>query len=173
MIVVLIGLSLIALASQTHQANLTSNFFKTVIYISPLIVVALGLWFLKSKANLASFGLASISGLCFGMTAVGGRIIIYPHPIWHIISNLLAWIIVVYAILGLFFFTTALQRISATAVNSTMVGFQTIIPTTIGIIFLGDTAKGGHWLFVILGIILVLGGCLYITTRPHIRAKLS
>ncbi len=170
MIVVLIGLGMIAVATHSHQANIIGSAFKLILSISPLIVIVIGFWCLKTKTRSASFGLAALSGVCFGMTSVGGRILIYPDPVWHIVSNILAWIIVIYAILGLFFFTTALQRISATAVNSTMVGFQTIVPTAIGIIFLGDTARQGRWALVALGTVLVLIGCLYVTSSSQSKS---
>jgi drug/metabolite transporter (DMT)-like permease len=164
---VLVGLIMIATATEANKATLASNFFKITLDLALLIIAAVGLWCLKNKTSLAAFGLSAISGICFSMVSVGGRILVYPHPGWHVISNPVIWMIIVYGALGLFFFTTALQRISATSVNSTMVGFQTIVPTVIGIAFLGDTAKRGHWPLVIIGTAIVLLSCIYITMNTQ------
>lgn len=162
MLVVIAGLALVALATTPHHAKPISETVKTVFILSPLVCLLVGGWALRSKSAVASFSLGALSGVAFGAASILGRVLVYPHPAWHVMANPLVWVLVLYAVLGLFFFTIGLQRASATSVNATMVGFQTVVPTLVGIWLLGDSAKSGLWGFVALGTILVLAGCLYI-----------
>ena len=74
------------------------------LHIARICDHLIGLWCLRTKTHLTAFGLAALSGVCFGMTSIGGRIfLVYPHPLWYIATNTIALAIVIYATLGPFF----------------------------------------------------------------------
>lgn len=161
-IVVLIGLGCLALASHSEQTAIVSQLIKLLILLTPVMLIAIGAISIRYNNRLSAALLAILSGAAFGGVSVIGRLFVYPDPIWLVIKAPLFWAIIVYGILGMVFFTAALQRTLATAVNGVMTSAQTVIPIIIGITLLGDTARSGLWLVMWIGGLFVVGGCSFI-----------
>ncbi len=67
----------------------------------------------------------------------------------------------------------ALQRAQATVVNATMTSSQTLIPTVVGIVFLGDSARHGLWSLVAVGIVLSVGGVVLLALSHEVAPQPS
>jgi drug/metabolite transporter (DMT)-like permease len=162
-VLVLIGLSMLALASHNENAASISSSIQMFVGFFPFVLIILGAPFIKSKSRFSSTALALLSGIGFGGVSVIGRIIIYPNPIWQVITMPLIYSLAAYAVIGMLFFTAALQRTLATSVNGLMVASQTIFPLSVGILLLGDTAKNNLWVLVYSGCLATVAGCMYIS----------
>jgi drug/metabolite transporter (DMT)-like permease len=154
--VALVGLGCLALASHSEKTASVGVPVKDSIVAAPVLLLAVGAIVLKVKSRLSTFVLAGLSGAAFGGVSIIGRLLVYPNPLWMVAKNSLFLALLVYGALGVFFFTTALQRTLATVVNGVMTSAQTLIPLLVGIIFLGDTARNGLWALVWIGCLLVV-----------------
>ncbi len=161
-VMVLLGLSGVALAAHTESTAVVSATTKNMIAALPLLLATVGAIAMRVQHKVGAFILAGLSGCAFGGDSIAGRIIVYPHPLWHVAANPLFWAVIAYGVVGLILFTAALQRTLATVVNGVMTSMQTIVPLIVGIVVLGDTARGGLWFPLWAGCLLVTTGCVYI-----------
>ena len=152
------GLIPLVVASSPEKAAPISNILRWLIVLTPIPLGLIGYFFARRKSYPASIGLAILGGLAFGGTSVIGRIFKLSQPTWHSIYSPLIFALIASGTLGILLFSIALQRAHATVINATMTASQTIIPTVVGIVFLGDSARNGMWYLVIIGISLVLFG---------------
>jgi hypothetical protein len=122
------------------------------LLLIPVPVALIGIICAKRKSYRAAVSLAALSGLAFGMTSVAARIFKTLHPLWHNIYNPYASVLLLSGALGILMFSVALQR-----------GRATIIPTLLGIVLLGDSARHGLWILVALGLVLTIASTLSLT----------
>jgi multidrug transporter EmrE-like cation transporter len=162
LLVILAGITLLALVSTPEKAAVVSNAIRWSIISAPLILIAVGTLFSSVKKKFSTYALAAVSGLAFGGVSIAGRAIIFTHSYFHLLLNPLLWATIVYGLIGILFFTTALQKASATAVNATMIACETLLPISIGLLFLGDRPKNNLWIVVAMGVILTLVGTIFI-----------
>lgn len=160
--IILAGLVLLALAASPEKAEPISNTLKWLIVLTPVPIAMAGYVLARGKSYGTAIGLAVLGGLAFGGTAVVGRIFRLSQPVWHTVYSPLIFALIASGILGILLFSIALQRAQATVINATMAASQTLIPAVIGIVFLGDHARGGMWYFVVLGTSLALGGVAFL-----------
>jgi len=160
----LVGLGLLAMASHPEATASVSVVIRYSVVGLPAVLATLGGLAVRSKSKYAAVSLATLSGTCFGFVSVVGRLLVYPSPIWLIAKNPLAWALIAYGALGMFFFTAALQRTHATITNGIMLSTQTIVPILLGIAVLGDTPRHGLWAILWLGCLLVVGSCIFIAS---------
>ncbi|MDB5176239.1 MAG: hypothetical protein JWM81_1097 [Candidatus Saccharibacteria bacterium] len=163
---ILVGLTLLAVASLPGKAEPVSTLLRWMVVLTPIPVALLGYVLARRRSYKTALGLAALGGLAYGTTSVMGRILTITHPFWHIIYNPLMVGIIVSGALGILLFSIALQRAQATTVNATMTSSQIVIPAIIGITFLGDTARSGLWYLVIIGTLLALGGVISLAKNP-------
>lgn len=164
---ILAGLVLLALVATPEQAAVIAPITKWAIILTPLGLVAIGSLFSTIEKRYATFILAAISGLAFGGVSIAGRALIFSHPYTHLISNPLLWATGIYGLLGILFFTIALQRAAASAVNATMIACETLVPICAGLFLLGDHPRDNLWVVVALGIICTLVGTMSIALRAE------
>jgi drug/metabolite transporter (DMT)-like permease len=170
--VVVIGLGVLALASHGESTAVATQSVKDSIVLLPIPLAVVGAAAVKLKGKFSSSLLAALSGIGFGFVSVVGRLLVYPHPIWLIVKDPLLWSLAAYGTLGLFFFTAALQRTLATISNGIMLSTQTLIPTLVGVIYLGDTARNGLWPLVWIGCLLVASSCVFMAVSDNIPPSL-
>jgi drug/metabolite transporter (DMT)-like permease len=167
-ITILVGLILVAIASSAGRSEPISNVVKWLIIFSPVPLGIAGYMLARHKSYRSTVGLAVLGGLAFGGTSVIGRIFSLSQPLWHTLYNPLIYALLASGILGILFFSTALQRAQATVMNATMTASQTLIPAVVGIAFLGDDARNGLWYLVVLGSSLTLGGVIMLAFSSRI-----
>jgi hypothetical protein len=160
--VVLVGLACLSMSSHSEATAVVSSLTRHTLLIAPVILAVIGATTVRSTHRRSAFWLSALSGCAFGGISIIGRILVYPTPLWLLVRNPLLWALLAYGILGMFFFTAALQRTFATVVNGVMTSTQTIVPLIVGILLLGDTARNGLWLPLWVGCGLVTAGSTYI-----------
>ncbi len=102
--------------------------------------------------------LALAAGLCFAAVAVSARTLHLPDPVWRIILEPAAWAIAVNGGAAAVLFVLALQRGTVTTVTGVVFTTQTVVPSTIGFLVLGDQVRPGLALLALIGFLLAVGG---------------
>jgi hypothetical protein len=155
---VLVGLMVLGAASEPATRPHIRAVVRWIVVFGPLALAAAGLVLARLRSATANVGLALLSGLAFGGTAISGRIISFNGGLWVIAREPLTFSVVAYAVLGLLLFTLAVQRGSATIMNAAMVSTQTLLPTLVGLLLLGDDVRGDAVFVVVAGCSLTLIG---------------
>ena len=158
-VVVVVGLVLLALAAAPDQVQPVGATFRLalVLGVGAVAVVAGALARFGSGGAL---GLAAVSGLAFSGTAVAGRVLVVPtHPL-DLLHEPVAWALVAYGGLGMLVFALALQRGPVTTTNAVLFAVETVVPTVVGVVVLGDRARSGRWGLMVLGVMAAVAGAI-------------
>jgi drug/metabolite transporter (DMT)-like permease len=161
-LIVVIGLALASLATSPSRAGTITAVAHNIVVYTPLILALIGIVFIYMRGRVSAVILALISGAAYGGTSVVGRIITYPDHLWLILIKPLFWALVMYAILGQYFFTIALQRNTGTRTNALMISTQTFFPAILGLIYFNDKIRSHYDILALLGSLLVVFGCMRI-----------
>jgi drug/metabolite transporter (DMT)-like permease len=167
------GLVLLALSSAPETASATSHHIRLAIILCPLALAASGAVAVRSNSRLSTALLAAISGLAFGGTSIVGRLLVLSRPYWHTAINPLFLALIGYGVVGIVFFTIALQRSHASVINAIMVAFETIVPICVGLFVLGDRPKPGLAIVMLIGAVVAVGGILLIARRSSAGNQLG
>ncbi len=84
-----------------------------------------------------------MAGLAFSGTAIAGRVVAIPDDLLQIVREPVAWALVGYGLIGILVFSIALQRGSVTTTNAMLFAVETVVPTLVGVVLLGDRARAG------------------------------
>jgi hypothetical protein len=170
--VILVGLVLLGLVATPEPAETVGKTVQLVLGLVPAGLLVIGIILAKLKSTSAMAGLAFVSGLAFGGGAIMGRMLIFPHPLIKLLWQPLVWSLVAYGLIGLLFFTIALQRALATTVNAIMIAAETSFPITIGFVFFNDRPRDNLWAMAVIGIGLALSGALLVAVT-HVDQPLN
>ncbi|HSX00221.1 MAG TPA: hypothetical protein VLH38_04260 [Patescibacteria group bacterium] len=155
---VMIGLVILGIASKPAAEAQVRSAVRWAIILAPLVIAAIGMILVRLRSMASGVGLALVSGVAFGGVSISGRIITLHDPWWSIFSEPLTWSLVAYGVLGLFLFTLALQRGSATIMNAALVATEALVPTVVGLLLLGDNAQGEAITTIVIGCTVTLIG---------------
>lgn len=151
-----IGLAFLAISAESEQAQPLAEFWRWVELSGVLLVGIAALVAVKLPAPRVGVGLAIASGIAFSGMAIAARSLDVPDPIWGLIKDPSFYSVCIYGLLGVMLFASALQRASVTTVTALVFGLETVIPSIIGIAFLGDSTREGMWPFALVGFIIAL-----------------
>ena len=107
---------------------------------------------LRQRPLFAAF----MGGISFSGVAIVSRTINVHLDLMSIVTNPLSWALVVYALIGLALFSMALQNALVTHVDATTYVVEIIIPTLIGLLFLGDHPRPGTAPLMYSGLLIVV-----------------
>jgi hypothetical protein len=157
----MVGLIILGAVAQPSSGHSMNQAFKIGLESAPVLLGILGLALLRTpQRTYSTFGLAALSGLAFGGTGLVARVIHIGHLTPHFI--LLSGALVLYGALGALFMAAALQRDTVNRVNGSLYASELVIPSVIGMIFLGDRARHGLWPVLVLGFICVIASVMVI-----------
>jgi len=152
----MIGLVLLALSAQPEQAQELALKWRWLELACVAVVGLLALGVTRLPERRVGIGLAIVSGVAFSGMGIAARSLEVPDPIWEVVKDPTAYAIVIYGALGLLFFASALQRATVTTVTALVFGIETVLPSLIGILFLGDRTRDGLWPLAVIGFALAL-----------------
>lgn len=168
--VIILGLTLLAIISSPEKSTILSSNIRYAVLLGPFMLLLVGFFSNFKKNKYSVFILAILSGLSFGGVSISGRALSLSTSYIHILVLPLFWSIIGYGLVGIIFFTLALQKSTATAVSASMIAGETILPIIFGISFLGDHPKDNLWLVLIVGVLLTLAGTIYIALKSEISS---
>ncbi len=150
------GLACLAISAESEQAQPLDTVWRWVELSGVILVVIAAFVASKLPPARVGVGLAIASGLAFSGMAIAARSLDVPDPFWELIKDPTFYSVCIYGLLGVMLFATALQRASVTTVTALVFGLETVIPSIIGILFLGDSTREGMWPVASVGFILAL-----------------
>ncbi len=152
------GLVLLALSAGTERDEVLGTGWYWAMVAATVPVALLGAVGLRLKQTAAAVVLGTAAGLAFAITAVAARALNLPHPWWRLLLSPALYAIVVGGLLGMLLFAAALQRVSVTTVTALVLGTETVVPSALGLAFLGDTIRPGFPAVAVAGLVLALVG---------------
>ncbi len=160
------GLALLALSAGAENARPPGFGFRLGLLVCAVALVPLGVVAARlagAKADKGA-GVGVVSGLGFGVTALGIRALDTGHPF----GDPALYAVVVSGVAAFLFFTVGLQRGSVTAVSAAVVVGETALPALVGVLALGDHTRTGYAPAAVVGFLLAVAGALVLSrfTEP-------
>jgi hypothetical protein len=167
LVALLLGFVLLAVSAEPGRATSPGPDGRPLLVAGVGVVVLIGVLSARLGGRRAGVGLALGAGLSFAGTGIAARQLDVPHVFWHIVADPVALALVAYGVLGILLFATALQRSSVTAVAALVFLVETVVPSAIGLFFLGDHARPHMAAIAIAGFILTIGASIALAQRSE------
>jgi hypothetical protein len=161
------GFALLAVSALPEHATTIGGLGKVLLVVGVIVVVIAGALGARLDNRKASATLALCAGLSWAGTGVAARVLQIPTPVWHLLVDPVALCLAAYGVLGALLFATALQRGSVTAAAALVFSVETVIPSLIGLAFLGDATRSGFALVATLGFVLTVGASIALARRSE------
>lgn len=123
---------------------------------------------LPGRAGVAALG--AMAGFGFGLVGIATRTLSKPLTVGGLLADPAAYAIVAAGVLSMLALATALQRGSVTQATAAMVVAETVIPSAIGLVFLGDRIRPGFEVVAGIGMVVAIGGAVALSRLGEIPA---
>ncbi|TXH43847.1 MAG: hypothetical protein E6Q90_05360 [Actinobacteria bacterium] len=133
-----------------------------LIVLTYLAARTTGRWSVSILGALAGFG--------FGLVGVATRSLAEPLTITGVLTDPAAYGLVVAGVVSILALATALQRGSVTQATAAMVVAETVIPSIIGLVWLGDRIRPGFDLVALGGMLVAIAGSVALSRLGEIPA---
>ena len=156
---VCVGLALLGISAGRENADLPSWGFRIGLTAAVPVLALLGWGATKLKDPAGAVTLGLVGGLFFGVVALAARSISdveWTH--WFVGPEI--YTLVVAGGLAFLFYTIGLQRASVTTVTAGMVIGETVLPSVVGVLALGDSTRHGFVPVAIVGFLLAVAASL-------------
>ncbi len=150
------GLALLAVSAAPSHAQPLDTVWRWVQLSGVILVVLAALAAARLPTERVGVGLSIASGISFSGMAIAARSLDVPDPFWELLKDPSFYSVCIYGLLGVMLFAAALQRAVVTTVTALVFGLETVIPSFVGILFLGDSTLEGMWPVALLGFIVAL-----------------
>lgn len=151
------GLVLLAISAGDAGPTLRSATFVAGLWIGVLVLALAGWWGLAARpAVAATFAGLGYAGSALAVRGVAG---------YDALSLLSALAVPAYGLLAFWLYSLALDRASAASASGSVIVYQTLVPSVVGVVWLGDQIRGGFAVGVIAGLVLAVGGALALARR--------
>ncbi len=161
------GFALLAVAAEPGEATALGQAGRWVLFAGVGAVLLIGLVGARFDDRRASIVLAVGAGLSWAGTGVAARVLHVPSPLWHVLFDPVALALAAYGVIGTLLFATALQRGSVTAAAALVFSVETVIPSAIGLAFLGDQARSGFAGVALVGVVATVGSSIALARRSE------
>ena len=112
--------------------------------------------------------LGALAGFGFGLVGIGTASLADPITVTGLLTDPAEWGVVVAGGISLLALATALQRGAVTQATAAMVVAETVIPSIIGLAFLGNRIRPGFEALMVIGMILAIGGAIALARMGEI-----
>jgi len=125
-----------------------------------LLLTLLAVGAARTRSGGGFVGLSLAAGLGFGGVAVSARVLPLPHPLWRAVGEVPLWTLAGYGVQSTVCYGAALAKGPVTVATALALAVETVLPGSIGLMFLGDRVRPGFGVVALVGFLLALGGCL-------------
>jgi hypothetical protein len=135
------------------------------------LAVALGGYLggqIKGRAAPAILGF--FAGLGFGVVALAARVMT-NLSIGALLANPATYALLIAGFVAFLFYATGLQRGKVTTVTAVVVVAETLVPSLVGVIVLGDGTRPGFVWLAVLGFVVAIGGALMLARFGEIAPE--
>jgi len=167
LVMLMFGFALLALSARPEHAASIGAAGKGILVGGVVVVAAAGIFSAGLDDRKAGIGLALGAGLAWAGTGIAARVLQIPSHTSRLLIDPVALCLVAYGILGVLLFATALQRGSVTAAAALVFTVETVVPSLLGVVFLGDRARAGFAPIALLGFVATLGASVALARRSE------
>ncbi|MGN6330094.1 MAG: hypothetical protein ACTHOD_00375 [Motilibacteraceae bacterium] len=150
------GLLLLAGSARPERAQPLPAVGGWLLLGAGLALAAVGAVTVRAGGRAAGPVCAACAGLAFGGAALAARALTVPHPLWHVVTDPLAWALVVHGVVGTMAYAAALLRTTATTTAAVTFAVETVVPAALGLALLGDSVRAGTAPLAALGFTLAV-----------------
>jgi drug/metabolite transporter (DMT)-like permease len=165
------GLVMLAATARPQAAHPVPRAAQALILAGVAVVAVLGAAAGRRPTVRSLTGLSVAAGLGFAGIGIAARSLIVPHPLWRLIAEPLAWAIAGYGVIATLLFATALQRGSVTTAAALTFAVETILPTAVGVAFLGDRARPSLAALAAIGFLLTVASAIALSRHTATSAR--
>jgi drug/metabolite transporter (DMT)-like permease len=155
---VTLGLVALGLSAGDDAVTDVPTWAKWLPLALSLLLIAGSMAAARIPGRLGVTVLGSIAGFGFGLVGIATRTLDQPLSLTGILTDPAAYGIVASGGLALLALATALQRGAVTAATAAMVVAETVIPSAVGLAFLGDRIRPGYQAVAAIGLVVAIGG---------------
>lgn len=138
-------------------------------WVGLLLLGAVALCGLALVAAKRPVVLAFVSGCGFSVVGLASRLLEIPaHDAWRALEQPMAWALLAGGLVAVVGYGLALDRGSATTVAAVSFSVETILPSVVGLVFLGDHIRPGMTWVAAAGFAVTLLGCLVLASRAEV-----
>lgn len=171
--VLIFGLVLLGASAHGQQAAHLSRLGGWMLLLGVGVVATGGVFAARLRGDRSGIALAACAGLGFSGTAIAARALHVPHRLWHLPMEPVAVALVLYGVLAMLMFASALQRGSVTATSAVMFSVETIVPSIVGLAVLGDRTRPHFEIVAAVGFVLTVGASVALARYTETAALLT
>jgi drug/metabolite transporter (DMT)-like permease len=155
------GLVLLGLSSSGAPAHAAPQWVAQAALVAVVFVAVTALIALRS--NVSGPPIALLAGLAFGLVGLSVRLLEAPSSLLGWFADPATFSLALAGALALLLYAAALQRWRVTSATAVVVALDTLVPASIGLLFLGDRAAPGRGLLAAAGFATALGGAVVLS----------
>lgn len=152
------GLVALGFSAEPSPAEVLPQFWHWALLFAVIPIMALGMFANRADDRWGTPLLAFSAGLGFTCVAVAARALHAPPELWKLALDPGAWAIAVNGAGAAILFALALQDGAVTMISAIVFATQTVVPSAIGLLVLGDSVRDGFLLAAIFGFLAAVGG---------------
>lgn len=141
-----------------------------MVLLAALGLFALAVLLIRRFGDRIAIMAGLIAGVLFGLLAVSVRIVpgIDPFDAGALLTSPAFYAILVGGGGGFYLFTVALQTGSVQGASAAIVVGETVIPSVVGILVLGDTTRPGWGIVALIAFIAAVAGAVTVASSPAV-----
>jgi drug/metabolite transporter (DMT)-like permease len=153
------GLALLGFAAASEGSEPAGTGFRVGLLLVTAALAAAGWIAGRAPERVRTPALGLVSGLCFGVVALAGRVLEVSGVV-AVLTDPAAYAVAAAGVLAMLFYTSALQRGSVTTATALMVVGETVVPSLIGVLVLGDSTRPGFAPVAVAGFVVAVAAAL-------------
>lgn len=161
---VAVGLVMLAVTAHEGPAKGTPSWLGPALLAAAVVGIGLGL--VGRRLGSAPL-LALAAGIGFSGVGIGARILPWHGSIVDVLDEPALWAILVHAALATIAYGYALDAGTATAVAAISFSVETLLPSAVGLAWLGDAVRPHTGPLAVAGFAVTLAGCLVLAGRSE------
>jgi drug/metabolite transporter (DMT)-like permease len=111
--------------------------------LGAVVVIAVLAWpASRTRSTLSTAALGALAGFAYAVVGIAGRLL----PGWtldRIVGSVVTYVLILSGLVAFFLYTLALQRGAVTVATTPLIVAQTVAPSLVGLVLLGDTTRPG------------------------------
>jgi drug/metabolite transporter (DMT)-like permease len=163
------GLGVLALASTAQEPPATSLAFRWGLLVATVLLWLAARFVAGRRVHSEVVDVALLGALAGSLYGIGDAAlrVIDRVAIASLFTNPAAWAALVGCMGGVLVLATALQRGSVAVASGAMTTFETLLPTIIGVVLLGERPRHGWALPAAFGFVLAVAGSIALCEAPE------
>lgn len=150
------GLVMLSFSSASGVSTASPRWL-TIASLGAAVLLAAGAW-LAVRVAVSGPALAVLAGLAFGLLGLSVRLLRAPGLSLGWFADPAGYALVISGLLALWLYAASLQRWKVTSATAVVVALDTLVPATVGLLWLGDRAQPGRGWLAAGGFVAALGG---------------